>query len=232
MVSKKRKFGKHEMIALTEQCSAILTRPIPPKLGDPGKFTIPVAIGGKFFAKSLIDLGASINLMPFSVFQSLGLGDIKLVYVTLQLADRSLIYSKGIVEDVLVKVDKFIFPADFVVFDMEEDKEVPLILGRRFLRTGRTIIDVYNGILSMSLGDETIKFDVFRTMKHPQEGDECFAFDVLDQLNFDFIEPLIEDPLEAYLSVGTSVEEEAVTEQLCWLDSAKFGNGAPVICHF
>ncbi|XP_012852944.1 PREDICTED: uncharacterized protein LOC105972531 [Erythranthe guttata] len=102
--------------------SAILTRPIPPKLGDLGKFTIPVAIGGKFFAKSLIDLGASINLMPFSVFQSLGLGDIKLVSVTLQLADRSLIYPKGIVEDVLVKVYKFIFPADFVVLDMEEDK--------------------------------------------------------------------------------------------------------------
>ncbi|XP_012845934.1 PREDICTED: uncharacterized protein LOC105965929 [Erythranthe guttata] len=104
MVSKKRKFGEHEMIALTEQCSAILTRPIPPKLGDPGKFTIPVAIGG----------------------------DIKLVSVTLQLADRSLIYPKGIVEDVLVKVDKFIFPVDFVVLDMEEDKEIPLILGRPF----------------------------------------------------------------------------------------------------
>ncbi|XP_012835563.1 PREDICTED: uncharacterized protein LOC105956264 [Erythranthe guttata] len=221
MVSKKRKFGEHEKIALTEQCSAILTRPIPPKLGDPGKFTIPVAIGGKFFAKSLIDLGASINLMPFSVFQSLGLGDIKLVSVTLQLADRSLIYPKGIVEDVLVKVDKFIFPADFVVLDMEEDKEIPFILGRPFLRTGRTIIDVYNGILSMSLGDETIKFDVFRTMKHPQEVDECFAFDVLDQLNLDFVEPLIADPLEASLCVGTSVEEEEVTEQLCWLDSAK-----------
>ncbi|XP_012854372.1 PREDICTED: uncharacterized protein LOC105973875 [Erythranthe guttata] len=159
--------------------------------------------------------------MPFSVFQSLGLGDIKLVSVTLQLADRSLIYPKGIVEDVLVKVDKFIFPADFVVLDMEEDKEIPLILGRPFLRTGRTIIDVYNGILSMSLGDETIKFDVFRTMKHPQEVDECFAFDVLDQLNFDFVEPLIADPLEASLCVGTSVEEEEVTEQLCWLDSAK-----------
>ncbi|XP_012853124.1 PREDICTED: uncharacterized protein LOC105972694 [Erythranthe guttata] len=104
---------------------------------------------------------------------------------------------------------------------MEEHKEIPLILGRNFLRTGRTIIDMYNGVLSMSLGDETIKLDVFHTMKHPREVDECLAFDVLDQLNFDFIEPLIVDWLEASLIAKTSTEEETLIEQLCWLDLAK-----------
>ncbi|XP_015384897.1 uncharacterized protein LOC107176625 [Citrus sinensis] len=118
ILSNKRKFEEHEIVMLTEDCTAILQNKLPPKLKDPRSFNIPCTIGNTYFDKVLCDLGASINLMPFSVFKKLGLGEPKATTVTLQLADRSIKYPRGIVEDVLVKVDKFIFPADFIVLDM------------------------------------------------------------------------------------------------------------------
>ncbi|MBM1019739.1 retropepsin-like aspartic protease, partial [Escherichia coli] len=118
---------------------AIVSSRLPPKLKDPGSFTIPCTIGTEFYGRALCDLGASINLMPLSVFEQLGLGEVKPTTVSLQLADRSVKRPIGIVEDVLVKVDKLILPADFIILDMEEDHEVPLILGRSFLATGRTL---------------------------------------------------------------------------------------------
>ncbi|XP_062119231.1 uncharacterized protein LOC133832979 [Humulus lupulus] len=114
ILSKKRKIEDYEIVALTEECSAILQRKLPQKLRDPGSFTIPCTI----------------------VFKRLGLGEAKPTTVTLQLADRSLAHPRGNIEDVLVKVDKFIFPADFIVLDMEEDANVPIILRRPFLATG------------------------------------------------------------------------------------------------
>ena len=132
---------------LTEECSAILQRKIPQKLKDPGSFTISCTIGDFNFNKVLCDLGASINLMPLSIFRKLGLGEVKPTTVSLQLADRSIKHPRGIIEDVLVKVDKFIFPADFIVLHMEEDREIPLILGRPFLATCRLLIDVHQGKL-------------------------------------------------------------------------------------
>ncbi|KAL5539346.1 hypothetical protein UlMin_042284 [Ulmus minor] len=135
VLSNKRRLEGNEKVMLTEECSAILQRKLPQKLKDPGSFTIPCTIGDFEFDKVLCDLGASINLMPLSIFRKLGLGEVKPTTVTLQLADRSIKHPRGIIEDVLVKVDKFIFPADFIVLDMEEDREVPLILGRPFLAT-------------------------------------------------------------------------------------------------
>ena len=93
-------------------------------------FTIPCTIGSINFDKALCDLGASINLMPLSILQNLGLKEPTPSNVILQLADRSIAYPRGVLEDVLVKVDKFIFPVDFVVLDMEEDQQVPLKIGR------------------------------------------------------------------------------------------------------
>ncbi|GLT29119.1 hypothetical protein SLA2020_040050 [Shorea laevis] len=149
ILSNKRKLEEHETVNLTEECSAILQNKLPPKLKYPGSFTIPCTIGDCHFGKALCDLGASINLMPFSVFRKLGLGKPKATTVSLQLADRSIKYPRGIIEDILVKVDKFIFPANFIVLDMEEDFEVPFILGRPFLATGRTLIDVQQGKLML-----------------------------------------------------------------------------------
>ncbi|XP_070679214.1 uncharacterized protein [Malus domestica] len=148
LYSKKKKFLEYENVILTEQCSAILLHKLPSKKKDPGSFTVSFTIGSLDFHKVLIDLGASVNLKPYSVFQKLGEGELKPISVSLQLADRSMTYPLGILEDVNIKVDKFYLQADFIV-DMEEDKEVPLILGRPFIATARTLIDVEVGTLTL-----------------------------------------------------------------------------------
>lgn len=165
---------------LTEECSALIQKKLPPKLKDPGSFTVPCTIGECHFDKALCDLGASINLMPLSVYRKLGLGEAKATTVTLQLADRSLTHPRGIIEDVLIKVDKFIFPADFLILDMEEDKNVPLILGRPFLATNRALIDVQKGELNLRLGEEQITFLVFKAMDFHTESDKCYQIDVVE----------------------------------------------------
>ena len=112
---------------------------------DLGSFTIPCAIRNHEFGRALCDSMASINLIPSSVARRLSLGELSLTNLTLQMADKSVVKPEGIIEDVLVKVGKFIFPLDFVVINMEEDKQVPLLLGRSFLATSATLIDVKNG---------------------------------------------------------------------------------------
>ena len=167
ILSKKRKIGEYETVALTEECSAILQKKLPPKLKDPGSFVIPCTIGRLDGISALCDLGASINLMPLSVFKRLRLGEAKPTTVTLQLADRSLAHPLGVVEDVLVKVGKFILPADFIVLDMEEDERIPIILGRPFLATGRALIDVQKGELKLRVDKEEAIFNVFSPIDIP-----------------------------------------------------------------
>ncbi|XP_052198267.1 uncharacterized protein LOC127805553 [Diospyros lotus] len=135
ILSNKRRLDEHETVMLTEESNAILQNKLPPKLKDPGSFTIPCTIGSLYFEQALCDLGASINLMPYSIFRELGLGEAKPIRMSLQLEDRSVKHPRGIIKDILVKVDKFIFPVDFVILDMGEDRDVPLILGRPFLAT-------------------------------------------------------------------------------------------------
>ena len=120
---------------LTATCSTVIQRSLPAKMKDPGSFTIPYLIGKYEFKKALCDSGASINLMPLSVVQRLSLGELTPTTITLQMADRYMAQPKGVLEDVLVKVGKFIFHVDFVVMKMEEDNQVPLLLGRPFLAT-------------------------------------------------------------------------------------------------
>ncbi|XP_022863492.1 uncharacterized protein LOC111383608 [Olea europaea var. sylvestris] len=163
-----------------QECSAILQKKLPQKRKDPGSFTIPCTIGSSSFDKGLCDLGASINLMPLSIFKKLGLGEVKPTTVTLQLADRSLTYPRGIIEDVLVKVDKFIFPVDFVVLDMEEDQEIPLIFGRPFLATGRALIDVQGGHLTLRVNEEEVRFNIYQAMKYSDDNDTCHRIDFID----------------------------------------------------
>ena len=149
-VSKKRKLGEYETVALSEECSARLQKKLPSKLKDPGSFTIPCAIGNSIFERALYNLETSINLMLLFIFKKLSLGEASLTTVTLKLADRSLTNPRGMIEDVLVKVGKSIFLADFIILDMEEDKEIPIIMGRLFLATGRALIDVQKGELRLS----------------------------------------------------------------------------------
>ena len=174
IISKKQKLEEHETVMLTDESSAILQKKLPPKLKDPGSFTIPCTIGKSYFDRALCDLGASINLMPLSVFKKLGIGEVKPTIISLQLADRSIKYQRGVIEDVLVKVDKFIFPTDFIVLDMDKDEEIPLILARPFLAMGRTLIDVQQGKLVLRVGEDEVTFDVFKPMKFPSETHSCF----------------------------------------------------------
>ncbi|XP_078178918.1 uncharacterized protein LOC144573105 [Carex rostrata] len=182
ILSNKRSLGGHETVKLTEQCSAILNSELPPKLGDPGKFSIPCTIGKATIKRALCDLGASVSLMPRTIFKRMGVGELKPTRMTLQLADSSVRLPLGIVEDVLVLVGKFYVPVDFVVMEMEEDKEIPIILGRPFLKTTRTLIDVENETLTLRIGDEKIEFNLNRAMKYPSETETCCWLDVVDQL--------------------------------------------------
>ena len=159
---------------------------------DPGSFTIPCSIGKYEFKKALCDSDASINLMPLSVVQRLSLGELTPTAITLQMADRSMAQPEGILEDVLIKVEKFIFLVDFVNMQMEEDTQVPLLLGRPFLVIGAALIDVQKGELTLRVGDEAVHFNINRSLEHPNgEADSCMAVRnnslLNDELNSDCI---------------------------------------------
>ncbi|KAK5771938.1 hypothetical protein PVK06_048194 [Gossypium arboreum] len=152
----KRKLDEASHVELNVVCSGILQNKLPHKLKDLGSFTIPCLIGSLDISHALADLGASINVMPYKMFKQLGLGKPKQTRMSIQLADKTIRFPRGIIEDVLVKVDKFIFPIDFVVLDIKKDNNTPLILGKPFLATTKTIIDVGIGELTLRVGDETI----------------------------------------------------------------------------
>ncbi|XP_021755398.1 uncharacterized protein LOC110720653 [Chenopodium quinoa] len=131
-----------ETVNLTANCSAILSSKLPTKLQDPSSFSIPCSINEIHLGKALCDLGASVSLMPFSVYQKLNVGNLSPTNITLQLADRSTKLPIGKVEDIPLRVGKFTFPVDFYVLEMDEDERIPIILGRPFLATSKAIIDV------------------------------------------------------------------------------------------
>ena len=161
----KKGLGIEKKAFLTEQVSAIIQSKNPVKYKDPGSPTISVNIGGTCIDKALLDLGASVNLLSYSVYKQLGLGKLKPTNITLSLADRSVKIPKGIVEDVLVKVDKFYYPVDFVVLDTEPmssgPNHVPIILGRPFLATANAIINCRNGVMQLTFGNMTLKLNIF-----------------------------------------------------------------------
>ena len=150
---------------LIEQVSAIIQRKTPVKYKDPRSPTILVNIRGTCVDKALLDLGASANLLPYSVYKQLGLGELKPTTITLSLANRLVKIPKGIVEDVLVKVDKFYYPVDFVVLDKESvagrTNHVPIILGRPFLATSNAIINCWNGVMQLTFGNMTLQLNIF-----------------------------------------------------------------------
>ncbi|XP_050909138.1 uncharacterized protein LOC127122907 [Lathyrus oleraceus] len=155
-----------DSIILTETCSVILQgMKIPMKKKDRGFVTIPCTIGDRKFKKALINLGASVSLMSLSVYKKLGPGTVQDTKMTLQFADCSVRRPYGIMEDVLVKIDKFVFPVDFVILEMHEDEEIPLILGRPFLETRWCMIDIEEGTMTLKVYDEELKIDVRNTMK-------------------------------------------------------------------
>ena len=163
---------------LTEQVSAIIESKTPAKYKDPGCPTISVNIGGISVEKALLDLGASVNLLSYSMYKQLGLGELKPTSITLSLADRSIKIPKGTIEDVLIQVDRFYYLVDFVVLDTEPvavgPNHVTIILGRPFLATSNAIINCQNGIMQLTFGNMTLELNIFHLGKrhmHSEEGD-------------------------------------------------------------
>ncbi|GKC36770.1 putative reverse transcriptase domain-containing protein [Tanacetum coccineum] len=135
---------------------------IPQKEKDPGSFTLPCFINNVCFDNALVDLGASVSVMPILTYLNLGLGELAHTKLTVELADRIVKYPKGIAKNVLVRIGKFTFPVDFIILDMPKDIKVPLILGRPFLSTARAKIDVYKRKITLRVGEEKI---IFKSVK-------------------------------------------------------------------
>ncbi|GJW77465.1 reverse transcriptase domain-containing protein [Tanacetum coccineum] len=154
LVKNKHKIEQISAAFLSDESSAILQNKVPPKLGDPGNFLTPCNFNKAFSCNALADLGASNNLMPYSLYAKLSLETMKPTKMSVGLADRSFQYPIGIVENMLVEVGKFTFPADFVILEIEEDSKVPFILGRPFLYTADAVIRVKQEQLNLGVGTE------------------------------------------------------------------------------
>ncbi|XP_057990625.1 uncharacterized protein LOC131173001 [Hevea brasiliensis] len=216
ILSKKRKQKDYETVALTNECSAILQNKLPPKLKDPGSFSISFLIGNMNIDKALCDLGASVSLMSLSVCQKLEVGELKPTTISLQLVDRSVKYPVRIIENTPIKVGKFFIPVDFVVLEMEENVQIPIILGRPFLAIAGAIIDVKNERLTLKVGDEEVEFNLFNTMKHKLKPDECFKVDIVDkQVEEEFQKVHPEDPLKACIVQSHTVDNENIEITAC-----------------
>ncbi|GJY90444.1 reverse transcriptase domain-containing protein [Tanacetum coccineum] len=155
LLSNKEKLIELANTPVSENCSAVILKKLPEKLGDPGKFLIPCGFS-ELKCKALADLGASINLMPLSVWKELGLPKLIPTQMIFELANRDICTPKGIARDVFVPIGKFTFPADFVIVDYESDPRVPLILGKPFLRTARALIDIHGEEMILRDGNERL----------------------------------------------------------------------------
>ena len=172
----KRKTNVPKKTFLTEQVSSILQCKLPIKYMDPGCPTITCMIGVSQIERALLDLGASVNLLPYSVYVQLGFGELKPTSMTLQLADRSVKVPQGIVEDVLIKVDKFYFLVNFIVPDTEPvhnvGSQIPVILGRPFLATANALINCRTWVMKIFFGNMTVELNIFHIRNQPLEYDE------------------------------------------------------------
>ncbi|XP_027122262.1 uncharacterized protein [Coffea arabica] len=217
----RRRLKGDERVIVGENVSAILQRKLPPKCGDPGMFTIPCRIGNTLIGKAMLDLGVSINVMPKSIYASLKLGPLKDTGIIIQLVDRTNAYPDGLIEDVLVKINELVFPADFYVLDMDDEHShdpLPLLLGRPFLSTTRTKIDVNKGTLSMEFDGSIVHFNIFESMKYPSESHagSVFSINVIDPVvrevfeieGRDGLEVALTRHLESKMTAGVELSEE------------------------
>ncbi|GJU92028.1 reverse transcriptase domain-containing protein [Tanacetum coccineum] len=195
LLSNKDKLFEFANTPLNENCSAVLLKKLLEKLGDPGKFLILCDFPELDECLALANLGASINLMPLSVWKKFSLPELTPTSMTLKLANRSVSYPVGVAEDVFVKVGKFHFPADFVVVDYDVDPRVPLILERPFLRTAQALIDVHDEELTLRVNDEAITFNVGHTSRYSYRYDDesVNQIDVIDVTLEEYAQEEIDD---------------------------------------
>ncbi|GJS22420.1 hypothetical protein Tco_1423782 [Tanacetum coccineum] len=194
LLSNKARLKEACTVTMNERCFAFLLNKLPSKEKDPGSFTIQCDIQNLHIDNALADLGASISLMPYTMYEKLGLGEPKPTRMSLELADRSIQYPREIAEDVLKKIDNFVLSIDFVILDMREDSRILIILGRPFLATARAMIDVFNKKITLRVGSEEVIFDVDQSMKKPRiEDDECYRIDDLDTVIQSAAQELLEN---------------------------------------
>nr|GFA11960.1 reverse transcriptase domain-containing protein [Tanacetum cinerariifolium] len=181
-LANKDKLFELTKIPLNENCSAMLLKKLPKKLGDLGKFLIPCDFPRMDVCHALADLDASINRMPLFIWKNLSLPEPTPTRITLELVDRSITRPKGVAEDVFVKVGKFHFLTDFVVVDFETDPRVPLNLGRFLLRTGRALIDVYGEEITLWVNDKVVSFNLNQTTRYSSTYDDMSVnrIDIID----------------------------------------------------
>ncbi|CAM8895856.1 unnamed protein product [Rhodiola kirilowii] len=199
LCTNRRRGSQPDQELMSRNVSAVIHRKVPPKCGDLGTYTIPCTIGNIRIENCMLDLGASIIVLPYSIYSCLRIGPLEPAGLTIQLADRSCKQPEGKIEDVLVQVGELVFPADFYVLKMENcspTDHAPIILGRPFLKTSKMKIDCDTGTLTMEVEDEMISFDIFRAMKHPIEYEAVHALDTLDDLVQEIHPERRTDPLE------------------------------------
>nr|GEV75928.1 hypothetical protein [Tanacetum cinerariifolium] len=195
LIRNKEKLSEMARTPLNEHCSAVLLKKLPEKLGDPDKFLIPCDFPSMSECLALADLGASIILMPFSVWKRLSLPDLIPTCMTLELADHLISRLVGVAEDVYVKVGLFHFLADFVVVDFDADPRVSLIIERSFLNTGRALIDVFEGELTLRVGKEAITFNLDQTSRYSANysGMTAKRIDVIDMACEEYSQEVLVD---------------------------------------
>ncbi|KAL7596673.1 uncharacterized protein LOC111906112 [Lactuca sativa] len=154
LITNRKNMEEVKKVVLNENCSAAMLKKLPKKKGDPGSVTLPCQFGNLATIYALADSGASVNLMPYSFFKKLDLLEPRPIRMAVHLANKTVTFPRGICEDLLVKVDKFVFPKNFIVLDMKVDPRVPIILGRPFLNTASTIVDMQDSKLTLRVGDE------------------------------------------------------------------------------
>nr|GEZ33289.1 reverse transcriptase domain-containing protein [Tanacetum cinerariifolium] len=192
LLSNKEKLLELVNTPLNENCSAVILKKLPEKLGDPGKFLIPCGFS-ELKCKAIAGLGASINLMPLSVWKKLGSPELISTRMTLELANRAICTPTGIARDVFIPVGKFTFPSNFVIVDYKSDPRVPLILGRPFLQTDRALIDVHKEEMIFRDGDERLtlnmRHDTSSYSNQPQK-ESINMINIYDDSSEDFLENL------------------------------------------
>ena len=213
----KRKLGVNKDAFMTEQSTSLIRNNLPPKYKDPESPTISIVVGNSKLGHALVDLGASVNLFPYSVYVKLGLGELEPTNITLQLADRSVKIPRGIVKDALVQVGKFYFPVDFFVLDTQpmvnQGTQFPMILGRPFLATSNAMIHCRGGLMTLSFGNMTVNLYIFNVIKEIGDEEDVCEVNMIDSVVQNYVDNVsYDDPLMSCLVIPSWVEELTTSE--------------------
>ena len=219
----KRKLVVNKDAFMTEQSTSLIQNNLPPNYKDPGSPTISIVVGNSKLEHAIVDLEASVNLLPYSVYVEQGLGELEPTNITLQLANRSVKIPRGIVKDVLVQVDKFYFLVDFVVLDTQpmvnQGTQFPMILGKAFLATANAIIHCRGGLMTLSFGNMTVNLNIFNVIKEIRDDEDVSEVNMIDSVVQNYVDHVsYDDPLKSCL-VSPSCVEEVTTSELEFLHS-------------